>query len=48
METKNKAKYLLIVDYLSRMEHEKLISSLESDTVRKMAAVKFGIETVWQ
>lgn len=48
MDTKNKAVYLLVVDYLAQMAENNLISPAERDAAQKLAAVQYGIEDVWQ
>lgn len=48
MDTKNKATYLLVIDYLTRMERDDLISPTELAAAKELAAVQYGIEDVWQ
>ena len=48
MDTRNKAVYLLVIDYLAQMAEASLISHAELDAAQKLAAVQYGIEDVWQ
>ncbi len=48
MDTRNKAVYLLVIDYLAQMAKASLISPAELDAAQKLAAVQYGVEDVWQ
>ena len=48
MNAKSKAIYYLIIDYLTQMAENNLISPAERDAAQKLAAVQYGIEDVWQ
>lgn len=48
MDTRNKAIYLLVIDYLAQMAEAHLISPAERDAAQKLAAVQYGIKDVWQ
>ena len=48
MDTRDKAAYLLVIDYLAQMAESSLISPAERDAAQTLAAVQYGIEDVWQ
>lgn len=48
VDTKNKATYFLVIDYLAQMERADLISSTELATAKQLAAIQYGIKDVWQ
>lgn len=48
MDTKNKAVFLLVVDYLAQLLNANLITQSELDTAKNLAAIQYGIEDVWQ
>lgn len=48
MDTRNKAIYHLVIDYLAQIVENNLISPEERDAAQKLAAVQYGIEDVWQ
>ena len=48
MDTRNKAIYHLVIDYLAQRVENNLISPEERDAAQKLAAVQYGIEDVWQ
>ena len=48
MDTRNKAIYHLVIDYLAQIVENNLIFPEERDAAQKLAAVQYGIEDVWQ
>ena len=48
MDVKNEITYLLIVDYLTRMAADQVITKQELEQARRLAASRYGIKTVSQ
>ena len=47
MDTRNKAIYLLVIDYLAQMAEAHLISPAERDAAQKLAAGHDGSADIW-
>lgn len=48
MNTRNNATYLVVVNYLKQMAADNVISQQELEAAERLAAIRYGQESVWK